>query len=133
MAARSEEEVIEWAQDNQVYRLLLEGGFTPRELEEVRFACNYASEFLHGTDGHLRLLIIAKLTEAVFEISETIGVHGHMLKCPDCHQQLTSLLLCTKCGRRFELDEQGTRAALEWASQNMSSAYDDIISHMNHE
>lgn len=128
MAAKSEAEVIEWAKENPVYQLLLEGGFTPREIEEVRFACNYAGEFLHGTDGHSRLLVIAKLTQAVFEIAETIGLHGHMLRCPDCNLQLTSLLLCTKCGKRFELVEQGTSAMLNWAYEHMPSAYDDMNS-----
>jgi hypothetical protein len=129
MAAKSEVEVIQWAQENPVYALLLEQGLTPREIEEVRFANHYAHEFLHGTDGHSRLVVIAKLAAALFEVAETIGLHGHMLQCPDCKEQLTSLLLCTKCGKRFELVEQGTRAAMDWAQKHMPSAYDDMISH----
>lgn len=37
---------------------------------------------------------------------ETVGIHGHMLKCPTCGGQLTSLLLCADCGQRYELTRQ---------------------------
>jgi hypothetical protein len=130
MPAKSEAEVIQWAQDNPLYALLIEHGLTPREIEEVRFAEHYAHEFLHGTDGHSRLVVISKLVWVLHEVSETIGVHGHMLQCPDCKEQLTSLLLCTKCGKRFELVEQGTKAGLDWMAANMPSAFDDMVSHI---
>jgi hypothetical protein len=133
MTARSEVEIIQWAQNNPVYALLLEQGLTPREIEEVRFANHYAHEFLHGTDGHSRLVVIAKLTAALFEVAETIGLHGHILQCPDCKEQMTSLLLCTKCGKRFELAEQGTKAGLDWLATSMPSAFDDMISHVEAE
>lgn len=35
--------------------------FTERELMEIKFALMYVEEFLHGTDGHNRLMLIAKL------------------------------------------------------------------------
>ncbi len=40
---------------------------TDRETEEVRFATLYAEEFNHGTDGHNRLNLIAKLTRLLDE------------------------------------------------------------------
>lgn len=62
-------------------------------------------------------------------LHESIGLHGHLLQCPDCHEQLSSLLLCFRCGRRFELAKQGTGQALQWAYEHMPSAYDDMIDH----
>ena len=35
--------------------------FEERELAEIKFALMYAEEFAHGTAGHNRLLLIAKL------------------------------------------------------------------------
>lgn len=37
--------------------------FTERELKEIYFALMYAYNFSHGTDGHNRLILIAKLAE----------------------------------------------------------------------
>lgn len=39
--------------------------FTERELKEIFFALTYANGFAHGTDGHNRLMLIAKLAECV--------------------------------------------------------------------
>jgi len=36
---------------------------TERERKEVKFAWAYAANFNHGTDGHSRLLLIAKLAD----------------------------------------------------------------------
>lgn len=36
---------------------------TEREQKEVMFARMYAEDFGHGTDGHSRLMVIAKLAE----------------------------------------------------------------------
>lgn len=35
--------------------------FDERQRKEMRFACTYAADYAHGTDGHNRLLIIDKL------------------------------------------------------------------------
>lgn len=126
----TDNEVQDIINGSYLYSLMQLHEMTYREIQEVRFAQHYAHEFLHGTDGHSRLVLISKLACVLNEVSETIGVHGHMLRCPTCNEQLTSLLLCTKCGKRFELVEQGTRAALVWAAENMPSAYDDIVSHI---
>jgi hypothetical protein len=130
MTAKTEAEITQWAKENPAFALLIEQGLTAREIEEVRLANVYAHEFLHGTDGHSRLVLISKLFAALVDVSESIGIHGHLLQCPECRGQLTSLLLCMKCGRRFELVEQGTRAALDWAAEHMPSAYDDMVSHI---
>jgi hypothetical protein len=34
-----------------------------RELKEVNFCREYAKNFAHGTDGHSRLMLIAKMAE----------------------------------------------------------------------
>ena len=34
-----------------------------RQLKEIEFARIYAKDFAHGTDGHHRLLLIAKLAD----------------------------------------------------------------------
>jgi hypothetical protein len=41
---------------------------TEREFKEVAFACTYAKEYNHGTAGHNRLLLIAKLVEILDNI-----------------------------------------------------------------
>lgn len=38
-----------------------------RQKQEVRFAREYARNFAHGTDGHHRLLIIAKMADMLDE------------------------------------------------------------------
>lgn len=40
-------------------------GFTEREKREIDLACLYARDFAHGTDGHGRLLLIAKLVAVI--------------------------------------------------------------------
>lgn len=37
--------------------------FTERELKEIEFARVYAAQYGHGTDGHIRLTIMARLAE----------------------------------------------------------------------
>ena len=32
-----------------------------REAKEIEFACHYAELYHHGTSGHIRLMLIAKL------------------------------------------------------------------------
>lgn len=34
---------------------------TVRELAEIRFAMEYAGQYAHGTDGHNRLILVAKM------------------------------------------------------------------------
>lgn len=41
--------------------------FTEREMNEIEFAKVYEASFNHGTDGHNRLLLIAKLFEMLLE------------------------------------------------------------------
>ncbi len=99
----SDAEIENQINENPLYLLMRNNGLTPREIQEVRFAQHYAHEFLHGTDGHSRLVVIAKLAYALNKVKDTIGVHGHMLTCPACNEQLSSLLLCFKCGTRYQL------------------------------
>lgn len=42
-------------------------GLTDREIQECMFACLYADTFQHGTDGHNRLVLIAKLVRALLD------------------------------------------------------------------
>jgi hypothetical protein len=37
--------------------------FNERELKEIEFARKYASDFNHGTDGHIRLILLARLAD----------------------------------------------------------------------
>lgn len=46
------EDLPEWLRD-----------FTDRERDEIKFAQVYAIQFAHGTDGHSRLILIAKLAD----------------------------------------------------------------------
>lgn len=46
------EDLPEWLRD-----------FTAREVDEIKFAQMYAVTFAHGTDGHSRLILIAKLAD----------------------------------------------------------------------
>lgn len=48
-----------------------------RQKQEVRFALDYSGRFNHGTDGHHRLNLIAKLTQLLDKVSrENEGVPG---------------------------------------------------------
>ena len=49
--------------DTELEAFLKANGLTDRDCKEIAFARLYASDFRHGTDGHNRLLIIAKLAE----------------------------------------------------------------------
>lgn len=49
---------------------LLNKGFTERDIKEIEFACLYDDKFKHGTDGHNRLVIIARLTGLVFLLKD---------------------------------------------------------------
>lgn len=40
-----------------------------RQRQEVRMALEYEGRFNHGTDGHNRLLLIAKLTQLLDKVS----------------------------------------------------------------
>jgi hypothetical protein len=40
-------------------------GLDPRQIDEIRWAQTYASSFLHGTDGHQKLVLIARLADAL--------------------------------------------------------------------
>lgn len=40
-----------------------------RQRQEVRMALEYERRFNHGTDGHNRLLLIAKLTQLLDKVS----------------------------------------------------------------
>jgi hypothetical protein len=53
--------------DNKTWRDTLD----ERELKEVELALLYAKEFHHGTNGHNRLMLIAKLAKMLDEIQQT--------------------------------------------------------------
>jgi hypothetical protein len=53
--------------DNKTWRDELD----ERELKEVELALLYAKEFHHGTAGHNRLMLIAKLAAMLDEVQET--------------------------------------------------------------
>jgi len=38
-------------------------GLDPRQQQELDFARTYATKYAHGTDGHSRLMLIARLAE----------------------------------------------------------------------
>jgi hypothetical protein len=43
-----------------------------RQQKEVQFAEVYAQHFSHGTDGHNRLLLVAKMAEALDGIYDSV-------------------------------------------------------------
>lgn len=45
----------------------------PHEQREVELANVYASVFAHGTDGHSRLMLIAKLSQLVTELEREVS------------------------------------------------------------
>lgn len=45
------------------------GQFTQRDQDEIEFARMYAQTFAHGTDGHNRLMVIAKMAAIIDELS----------------------------------------------------------------
>lgn len=47
-----------------------------RQLAEVEFAKLYASQFEHGTDGHNRLLLIAKMAELLDQYQSALKIHN---------------------------------------------------------
>ena len=49
-----------------------EGCLDERELKECEFAKHYAVEFAHGTAGHNRLMLIAKLCEILDVYEEAL-------------------------------------------------------------
>lgn len=46
--------------------------FTIRETQEIGFAQVYTDQFTHGTDGHNRLLLIAKLADMLDQAWEAL-------------------------------------------------------------
>jgi hypothetical protein len=44
-----------------------------RQRKEVAFACVYRDHYAHGTDGHNRLLLIAKLFDLLCQLSPVSG------------------------------------------------------------
>ena len=54
---------------------------TEKELQEVKFALVYEHDFFHGTDGHNRLIVIAKLAKnAGFYLNKNdkMNIPGHV-------------------------------------------------------
>ena len=49
--------------------------FNERELKEIEFARKYAADFNHGTDGHIRLTVMARMAELLDG-----GLVPHILK-----------------------------------------------------
>lgn len=43
-------------------------GLSEREQNEVNFCMVYSEQFAHGTDGHTRMLIVAKLAKMLDEM-----------------------------------------------------------------
>lgn len=41
-----------------------------RSQNEILFACVYATNFVHGTDGHHRLMIISSLAERLTDLED---------------------------------------------------------------
>ena len=52
---------------------------TERDKQEIRFAQMYSTQFGHGTAGHNRLMVIAKLADRL-ESQEPV--------CPRCKEQM---------------------------------------------
>lgn len=50
---------------HEALTFLEETTFTEREAKEIKFARAYAASFNHGTDGHIRLTIIAKYSSMI--------------------------------------------------------------------
>lgn len=50
-----------------------------RQQKEIRFATIYARQFGHGTDGHNRLLLIAKLSD-MLDKAELDKLNGNQLR-----------------------------------------------------
>jgi hypothetical protein len=55
---------------------------TDRGWQEVRFACAYINEFDHGTDGHGRLHVIARLAELLTENEREIAKWCELVPAP---------------------------------------------------
>lgn len=49
-----------------------EFGIDDRQQKEIEFAELYTTEFHHGTDGHNRLMLIAKLCAAIDKLSDEL-------------------------------------------------------------
>lgn len=48
-------------------------GFDERAVKEIQLALLYAKDFAHGTDGHIRLILIANLSTVVINMVKTIS------------------------------------------------------------
>ena len=59
-------------------QFLLSAGMTERDLKEIAFARLYNEDFKHGTDGHNRLIIIARLASMVDALTDANGVRGYI-------------------------------------------------------
>lgn len=53
-----------------------------RDLSEMHFARLYAAEFHHGTDGHSRLMLLAKLAEMLDRVERETDVRLQKLYEP---------------------------------------------------
>lgn len=51
-----------------------------RQQKEVTLARVYATSFAHGTDGHNRLLLIAKLTDMLNKAEQDRKANGNQLR-----------------------------------------------------
>ena len=47
--------------------------FNERERNEIQFARIYSEDFRHGTDGHTRILLVAKLANIIEMMCEFIS------------------------------------------------------------
>lgn len=48
--------------------------FSPREMQEIKFARFYAADFAHGTDGHNAKIIIAKLADLLDRLESQLDI-----------------------------------------------------------
>ena len=72
----SEADVAKWIQENAPRTRLQ---LTEREVKEICLCIVYAEDLAHGTDGHGRMLLIAKLAKALDisrPVSDVIAIDG---------------------------------------------------------
>lgn len=58
--------------------------FTERELKEISFCKQYAMQYAHGTSGHHRMMIIAKLS-MMLDVLDFKAARDIALRAMECH------------------------------------------------
>jgi len=75
--------------DGPGYETRWETQLDKRQRSEVAFARMYARDFHHGTEGHLRLMLISELAD-LLDFIESFGPSNELVEALDARTEIES-------------------------------------------